>query len=687
MRHRSRSPVRHRSRSPARNRSRSRGRFDRKRSTRESEKARDSPVKRPRKNTDEGESKERAPDKTTMSEKVTEKNGEISMSIEETNKLRLSMGLKPLRLDKPKDKEVDLTKSREEREDDARQKELKEALEKSKRKREFTEKLKGQSLGQILAQDASSTLDWVRQSRTKKIDVLGKETEGPKKYGADELKGLTVAHDARAFDEGEDVILTLKDQRILTGDLNDVNEDGDELENVHISEMDRRAEREARMKKASGPVYSGFDDDEFTSVIGGKAPLKKRLLAQYDEEDEFVAAREKKKFSLSDAGTHHVDKAAAPAETVVSGSLSLATIKQRSIEEYYTVEEMAVFTKKQSKKLRKKQKSRKTLVEDDEEETKDGEPTDFLQQLEQDAAHDKSDHGKRRATTAATEVPPEEAERRAKFEHARKRANDRVQAMVEKMKNAADDVDEELSESLARSRRMALLAATQDTREANDARVVLQLAGPKAANIHKEEEGRGDTMVFNEATDFEVRVKNAMDERAARAVAAQAQATTTTVEEDMDDEETKDDDINVDEDDEEEESWGVEEPLVQSGMAATLALLRNRGDLNDKIQVRQSGRANDHRERDIEDELQVKDGVKLDYRDEFGRLLTKKEAFRRISYRFHGHTPGKKRQEKRLKQIKEEIAQQKNLGNVAQRMQTLEKRQKAAKQAHVVLSG
>jgi len=29
--------------------------------------------------------------------------------------------------------------------------------------------------------------------------------------------------------------------------------------------------------------------------------------------------------------------------------------------------------------------------------------------------------------------------------------------------------------------------------------------------------------------------------------------------------------------------------------------------------------------------------IKLEYRDEFGRLLTRKEAFRQMSYQFHGH--------------------------------------------------
>ncbi|OQR89254.1 U4/U6.U5 tri-snRNP-associated protein, partial [Thraustotheca clavata] len=138
------------------------------------------------------------------------------------------------------------------------------------------------------------------------------------------------------------------------------------------------------------------------------------------------------------------------------------------------------------------------------------------------------------------------------------------------------------------------------------------------------------------------------------------------------------------EEEEEASTWGVEEPLVQSGMAATLALLRNRGDLREELQLSQAGRANDQRDRNINDELQIKDGVKLDYRDEFGRLLTKKEAFRQLSYRFHGHQPGKKKQEKRLKQLKEELSQKKS--SVSIKMQSLDRRQKQTKQAHLVLS-
>ena len=51
------------------------------------------------------------------------------------------------------------------------------------------------------------------------------------------------------------------------------------------------------------------------------------------------------------------------------------------------------------------------------------------------------------------------------------------------------------------------------------------------------------------------------------------------------------------------------------------------------------GRKNDIKGRD--DMASVNkpgDRIKLEYRDDQGRLLTPKEAFRQLSYRFHGRT-------------------------------------------------
>ena len=49
--------------------------------------------------------------------------------------------------------------------------------------------------------------------------------------------------------------------------------------------------------------------------------------------------------------------------------------------------------------------------------------------------------------------------------------------------------------------------------------------------------------------------------------------------------------------------------------------------------------------------------IKLEYRDEHGRLLTRKEAYRQMCYQFHGHGSSKKNEERRLKQIARERAE------------------------------
>jgi len=50
----------------------------------------------------------------------------------------------------------------------------------------------------------------------------------------------------------------------------------------------------------------------------------------------------------------------------------------------------------------------------------------------------------------------------------------------------------------------------------------------------------------------------------------------------------------------------------------------------------------------------AKDSELLEYRDEQGLLLTRKEAYRNLCYQSHGYGSGKKNQERRLKQIQRE---------------------------------
>lgn len=127
--------------------------------------------------------------------------------------------------------------------------------------------------------------------------------------------------------------------------------------------------------------------------------------------------------------------------------------------------------------------------------------------------------------------------------------------------------------------------------------------------------------------------------------------TTTSFNADMSDIDDDEDDDELEQAEEEDADVDDEQlafvhrqPLASKGMAATLALLKGSGELKKSDEL--AGRAKDERQHDPSSGDM---GVKLEYRDEFGRKLTQKEAFRQLSYRFHGYGPGKKKSEKRLK--------------------------------------
>ncbi|KAL4162711.1 hypothetical protein PRNP1_003243 [Phytophthora ramorum] len=714
-----------------------------------------------------------------------DKKGDISLSIEETNKLRVSLGLKPLSVGPSKKEQavVSVQKSSEQLEAERAQLQLKRKLQQSKTRRELTQKLAGKSLGEQLRADLDTqkkgeknheALEWVKQSRKKKKEekVVTQESES---YDAAALAGLTVGHSLDTFEDGEEVVLTLKDSRVLGQDGKDLNDEEDELVNVELSEKDRRAAHQARAKRAAMPVYSGYDDDEFVEM-GNPRKMKKngpKLLAHYDEEQDAVDADAARKFKLDAAGGSVVlQEEGKQEEEEDVAVISLAMDRTRRAEDYYTKEEVeAQFAKhKKGKKLRKKKKRSRRhhdedLGENDAAEVQlgtgaaekdSGDAASLVAQLEQEAMQAGEsalkDRGKRKRSRRDDDKDPEEEENLLRFQEAREKANAAASEALaassgkRRMKRRPIDdseivddaaaIEMELGASLARARQLAqqqtqnqvpvapttsedriaqLVSQTisneDDTTPAVPTDTIEDIAMNGSANHYSKPVGHvfgemtSNTVVFNEATDFETRLRDAMEKRAAQFQVAASGTTmpitsvnekpekATAAEEqkqgeDMEiDEETKDEDNDEDEANE-KEVWGEEQPLVGTGMGATLALLRKTGDLRQTRVERQTGRTNDTRDRNFEDDLRVKNGVKLDYRDEFGRLLTKKEAFRMLSYKFHGQEPGKKKKEKRLKQLKEELKAQKLLSGEGstKMMKVLEKKQKHSKEAHVVLS-
>nr|CCA20134.1 U4/U6.U5 trisnRNPassociated protein putative [Albugo laibachii Nc14] len=671
----------------------------------------------------------------TESQKTAEEHGESSLSIEETNRLRLQLGLKPLSTDSKSSKgTVNLQKSQEDFELEKKQKEVQIALTQSQQKRELESWAKEKSIGQLLSEESNiNAKDWVSKTRQMERKVAVKEDE--EEYKTTELENIKVAHAMDAFEEGEEVILTLKDTSLLCKDGANMNEDEDELVNVALAEKDRHREKQIKLQRAMMPAYTGYDDDEFIQV-GKRRTIKPKLLGQYDEEEDGKARQEQHTFRLGQNGVAVNKKKPQIPPQEENHEVSVTLIMNKSAGITYEEPQTQFHKRKNSKKLLRRLDKEEIIENGVTTQENARETAALVSELEAQALSHGGNTDRRKRVRHEDIQEKEEEEKLARFQQARESANQqsleafersriskrrRVQAIDE-----PDDFSLELSASMATTRKwmqqiaelkpVAISESFQTKEERIASFVSSQFSENKLESDGQDIDSESDVktvgnifiqneapnskaVIFNDATDFETRIKNAMAQQQSQFRFLNV-SNPTTRESTIQKVSEPAEDVNViskeesprsadGEEGNDGKTWGEDQPLVGNGVAATLELLRKTGNLKDTRVERQAGRANDARDRDFDDQLRIKNGVKLDYRDEFGRLLTKKEAFRLLSYKFHGHEPGKKRKEKRIKQLKEEITSQKLLSGEGstKMMKILEKKQKHAKQAHVILSG
>jgi U4/U6.U5 tri-snRNP-associated protein 1 len=239
-----------------------------------------------------------------------------AISIEETNRIRLSLGMKPLPVPGatgPVFKEAQVTpvedaastletrqaegydnyRKLQEAEEAKRKRETKtEAIKKARDAAKRFAKLEGKGLGDVSDEEDMDTKSWLKKQnkRQKQIEKARKlekelaEAEAAAEYTAKDLAGVKVGHELETFQEGEEQVLTLKDTTI---DENE--EEGDELENQDLRERERLNEKLELKKKK--PVYNPNDIDETS---------EKSILAHYDEE---IDGKKSKRFTLDGMGS------------------------------------------------------------------------------------------------------------------------------------------------------------------------------------------------------------------------------------------------------------------------------------------------------------------------------------------------------------------------------------------------
>ncbi|KAJ6008314.1 hypothetical protein N7540_012290 [Penicillium herquei] len=631
-----------------------------------------------------------------------------AVSIEQTNKIRVSLGLKPLPVPGadatgPEFRDDDSSSGSEDEEDPAstletrqaegyenwkklqdeadakrRREEKNAAIKKARDEAQRKLKLAGPTLGDTDSAELD-TKAWLMQSkkRTKKIEkerarklaeeLEEREREAAIQYTSADLAGVKVGHSIGAFGGGEDHILTLKDAGV------DDDEEGDELEDVNLVEKEKTEEK-LELKKRK-PVYDPTAENQ-------------GILSHYDEE---IEGKKRKRFTLDAKGSTEEEREAKRQEVsskLRMGAISLDLEPEIPASDYMDISEVKI--KKPKKKKNKTTKQRATIEEDD-----------IFPTAESNGASMDID---------STNGVPVSAPRKS----------------VDQNVSFVDDDD--LQASLALQRR----AAFKKRKKMRPEDLAQQLREEESQTPMEVETPGEDTeepgLVIDETSEFISNLqKPTLPEREERrkstpTAEAAPQPQVEDEPEDVDMERSYND-IEDDEDLAErlkreeaqlpkQELTGTgleEESTLDQGLGATLSMLRQRGlvketnssdqnalmrdrhrFLQDKMnrEVDADRRARLQRERDRASgkldrmsarereeharwenkqrdqqearhmaevfNKEYKPDVQLKYVDEYGRSMNQKEAFKHLSHQFHGKGSGKMKTEKRLKKIDDE---------------------------------
>ncbi|XP_070842953.1 U4/U6.U5 tri-snRNP-associated protein 1 [Chaetodon trifascialis] len=667
--------------------------------------------------------------------------GDASLSIEETNKLRAKLGLKPLELNENKKelgtKEEPIVAETINPVAIKQQKEMREKLAAMKEKR-----ILNQKLGKVktLAEDdwLDDTSAWVERTRK-----LAKEKEMAEKraklleemdeefgvsslveeefaqskkdsYTAKDLKGLKVQHKMDSFKEGQSVILTLQDKGVLE-------EEEDVLVNVGLVDKEK-AEKNVELKKKK-PDYKPYEEEESVDdMVTFKAHS---VLSKYDEE---IEGEKKKSFRLNTGGFADGDRERelqAMREVLRNQAQSLEMPSLTIASEYYTPQEMVGFkkTKRRVKKIRKKEKQ--TWV--DELQMDDTRNSDFGSRTRGRGRRQLDEDGEEIKEVEESGVPQDTPQMSDDIRMAEMDISDEEDfTPPDPVVIEEDEAEQELQKQLEKQRKLKQKQLLKDSGE----KVIEKINQLDKGDNDNDPEKRNN-IVFNATSEF----CRTLGDIPTYGLSGNREDQEDIM--DFEQEEEKDDAGDSDSEMDENVGWSTvnldeeqkqpdfstasatildEEPIVNSGLAAALLLCKNKGLLDTQMQKVARVRApkgalpNDNyciedkmgfddkysrREeyRGFTQEFKEKDGykpdVKIEYVDESGRKLTPKEAFRQLSHRFHGKGSGKMKTERRMKKLEEEALLKKMsssdtpLGTVA----LLQEKQKSQKTPYIVLSG
>uniref|UniRef100_H2ZE64 U4/U6.U5 tri-snRNP-associated protein 1 n=1 Tax=Ciona savignyi TaxID=51511 RepID=H2ZE64_CIOSA len=711
-----------------------------------------------------------------------------SLSIDETNKIRAKLGLKPLDIGNSQSEDgVKLNSDEnfvhapaEDLAEKKKQEKLREKIMESKKKREIAKKMsKVRTLGEV---EEDSAADWVVKSRMaqqqreqdEKMMKLGDEfgvsdlikTElGSKSTAHDyterDLAGLSVEHSLESFREGRNEILVIKDKEILGSDEEDV------LHSLNVDDVEK-SKKNMEIKRR-GVGYKAYEEEEIDDMGFFKAKV---VLGKYDEE---IEGEQITKFKIGASGKVDASWVQQKEEMkqvscirAKGESLSLPPLKLAN--EYLTEEDMRF-----KKRKRKVKKSRKREVF----------KADDLLPLP-GSSEGLSNHGSRFVLcekeqylpsysalrmlwfwflTFAQIIPPLHIPRNSTKPEDKSGTNDGESSQMNNKdeRNVIEDDDDainDLQRALDKSRRAKQKKADAAADEGAQ-KVAQHLHNLTRVKLEKPDEQFTNTLFLN-ATDEFCRHFNLMSPLILFNNCTTTGAQVPVKQEVKQVEDMDLDEDNSDEDDTQMSKWssvnpGQEvkhtvptqenivkfkkslkkltkfsvlehapieaEPLAANGLMGALKLAERKGYLQDEqkkgnqiittnldnIQAKyysiEDKNAVDYLDKyahekyskernasitvDFTEKKDYKPQISIEYVDEKGRNLSAKEAFRKLSHRFHGKGSGKMKQEKRMKKLTEQetMLHMSSTDTPLNTVAMMKEKQRSQSSPYIVLSG
>ena len=516
------------------------------------------------------------------------------------------------------------------------------------------------------------------------------------------MKGLKVAHDLTEFKEGETTILTLKDSFILK-DNYQYNEEEDELEDITKTELSILEER----KKPSGIKYNPIKELELSNSNAPKDnDTSSSILSKYNE-------KEKKKGIVLDGemtSGKSKEERLQEIRSKLSSSLKKNTLaKVKPTLSYNLNDDQLSFSNANSnnqqgksdikiKTLAKPQptapvafKKRKNIKKKEENIITPSNPL-ISELLLSDIANieeNEEDYGSRTSGITQQNTSLKEKMEKQKKKDAYSKALDKAKKVSLSLLNDDESLfhdDNELFESIENSRKQFLAQNDQLSK----AQLIERAKSKWKEREHQEIElmNSSDPNIFSTTREF---CRNISTSNLAAEKKEPLEIPETTKDEDEDK-----DNMEIAKEGEKEEKEDKskdlisdaiieEEPAVSEGLFSALKLFEKRGVTAQKDREMYVGRKGDP----VDIGNDPAPHINLEHRDEFGRILTQREIFRKISHKFHGKLPGKNKLEKNLKKYKEEL-KLRNMSYDDTPLRTVEKMRKEQERtglAFVELSG